>query len=265
MSKAKTSLAPSAEDIRDPRLFLQLIDRTMKVMESFSGRARPLSLAEIAGAAGIDKSAAQRICYTLQELGYLERDELARGLRPGLRWLDRSFDFLRMHPLVERAVPVLIELRRVAKERVDLSLLDDLSIIYAVRLQFRRESFFATLVGRRLPTYCSSGGRAMMALMEDADVTSILERSERRQLTPKTVTGIDEIRALVEQARRDHYAFAQEEWMMGEVVLAAAIRDAAGRPVAAIHIAGSLSDWDAEAFQQKVAPMAIEAARSLSG
>ena len=256
--------AETAADSIDSRLFLQTVARTMRLLEGFGKKQGPQSLAELAAAADIDKSAAQRICYTLQSLGYLERDGVTGGLRPGLRLLDRTFDFLRMHPLIERAVPVLAELRAMTGQRIDLSLFDDLSIIYALRLQNRRESFVATLIGRRLPTYCSSGGRAMMACLEDDEVTSILDRSDRRRLTPHTLTDPDAIWGKVREARRDGFSFAEQEWVMGELALATAVTDVDSRPVAAIHVAGSLADWNGKTFRNKMGPPAIEAARAIS-
>lgn len=267
MSKPKgpPAAGPEAGDAPDARLYVQAVERAFRVLEAFGGNPQPLSLAGIAAAAGIDKSGAQRLCYTLRRLGYLEADARGHGLRPGLKLLDRSHDFLRVHPLVERATPALMELRRATQERVDLSLPDDLSIVYAVRLQSKRETFFATLVGRRLPAFCSSGGRAMMALMEDAAVEDILARSDRRPLTPRTITDLPALRARIAEARRLGYALAREEGLLGEIVLAAAIHDREGRPVAAIHIAASLSEWEEPAFRRRMAPLALEAARALSG
>ena len=261
MSNAKRG--PAAGEGVDPRLFLQTVERTMRVLEAFSARQAPHSLTELAAAAGIDKSAAQRIAYTLQSLGYLERDGLTGGLRPGLAILDRSFDFQRMHPLIERAFPVLVELRNATGQRVDCSLFDDLSIIYAARLQGRMETFMATLIGRRLPTYCSTGGRAIMACLTDAEVDSILARSDLRAFTRHTLTDPAAIRAKVEEARRDAYAFTAQEWVMGEMAIGVAVTDAQQRPVGAIHVAGSLADWDARGFREKIAPLAIEAARAI--
>ena len=42
-----------------------------------------------------------------------------------------------------------------------------------------------------------------------------------------------------------------------------AIPDADGRPIAAIHIAASLSEWAPEDFRRRVAPLAAEAVRSI--
>ena len=125
MSKA---IEASASTTPDPRLFVRAVDKAFRVLEAFARHPQPLSLAEIAVATGMDRSGAQRMCHTLRHLGYLELDELGRGHVPGLRLLDRSYDFLRMHPLVQRATTPLMELRRVTQERVDLSLCNHLFI-----------------------------------------------------------------------------------------------------------------------------------------
>jgi DNA-binding IclR family transcriptional regulator len=244
----------------DPRLFLQGVQRTMQLLEAFGRQPRPLSLAELAAAAGLDKSAAQRIAHTLQALGYLDRQPA--GLVPGKKLLDRGFDFLRVEPLIERALPVLHELRKEIPERIDLSLFDDTSVVYAVRLQSKRETFTATLVGRRMPTFCTSGGRAILAALPEAEAEAVLARSDRVPLTPATVTGLPELRARLAEARRDGFALCLEESLRGEITLGAAVRDAAGRPVAAIHVAASLAEWEPAAFR-RLAPLVIHAAEAL--
>ncbi|UHC20079.1 IclR family transcriptional regulator (plasmid) [Methylobacterium currus] len=248
----------------DDRLFLQSVARALDVLEAFAASPRPMSLGELAQAAGTNKSAAQRIAQTLLSRGYLEHGRDG-GLVPGRRILDRSFDYLRANPLIERAMPVLVELRKAANERVDLSLFDDLTTIYAVRLQSKRETFYATLAGRRVPTFASSGGRACLAQLSDAAVDDILVRSDRRPLTQKTLTEPAKIWRKVKEARRDGYAYATEEALIGEVVLSAAVVAGPDRPLGAVHIAGSLSEWSPEDFRKRFAPLAIEAARALSG
>jgi DNA-binding IclR family transcriptional regulator len=245
----------------DERLFLQSVARALDVLESFAAGPRPRSLGEIAKAAGINKSAAQRIGQTLLSRGYLERADNGR-LTLGRRLLDRSFDYLRSNPLIERATPVLIDLRKRADERVDLSLFDDTTTIYAIRLQSKRETFYATLPGRRIPTFVSSGGRACLAHLPDSEVDDILARSNRRPLTPKSMTEIPRIWERIREARHDGYSYAAEEALLGEVVLAAAVLQQ-GRPVGAVHIAGSLSEWSVADFRRRFAPLAIEAARAL--
>jgi DNA-binding IclR family transcriptional regulator len=237
--------------------------RALDVLEVFGDTRKPLSLGEIAKAAGTTKSGAQRIAHTFLKRGYLEHAPEG-GLLPGRRVLDRSFDYLRLNGLVERAVPVLIELRRASNERVDLSLFDGTEIVYAARLQSKRETFYATLVGRRVPTFCSSGGRACLAALPAEQMEAILAGSDLRPITPKTVVDPDLIREAVREARERSYALAAEQALIGEIAVAAAILDPSGRPLGAIHVVGSLSEWTAEDFSRKLAPLVVEAARALS-
>lgn len=259
---SKVAFREEDADERDP-LAIQSVMRALDVLEVFGRTGMPMSLGEIAKAAGTTKSAAQRIAHTLVKRGYLEHAPDG-GLLPGRRALDRSFDYLRLNGLVERAVPVLIELRRVTNERVDLSLFDRTQIVYAARLQSKRETFYATLIGRRVPTFCSSGGWACMAALSDAEMDNVLAESDMRRITPKTITDPEMIRRKVREVRKCSYALAAEQALIGEVVAAAAILDRSGRPLGAIHVAGSLSEWPIEDFRRKFAPLAVEAARALS-
>jgi IclR family transcriptional regulator, pca regulon regulatory protein len=214
-------------------LYVQSLARGLELLEAFSSRAEPLSLGELAELTGLDRSASQRLAHTLVTKGYLAKAEGGRGLVLGKEILARTFDFLRNSSLIERATPILEELQKETEERVDLSLFDDVDIIYALRRQSKRQTYYATLIGRRIPTFCSSGGRAMLSKLDDARVRN--------------------------------FAVAEEESLLGELALASAVLDREGRPVAAVHIAGSCADYTKTAFVRSFSPLAIQAARAISG
>ncbi|MYN14248.1 helix-turn-helix domain-containing protein [Pusillimonas sp. TS35] len=247
------------------KLFVRSLAKGFALLEAFSTKPGPLSLNELATYSSLDRSAAQRVAHTLVALGYLERGANGRGYLPGSKCLDRTFDFLRSHPLIERATPILTALQEECGERVDLSLFDDLSIIYALRRQTKRQSYYSTLVGRRMPTFITSGGRSILASLSPADADDIIRRSSLVRLTPKSITDPDQLREKIAEARTRSYALAVEESLLGEIALGSAILDHDGRPVGAVHIAGSCSEWEPEGFARKFAPLAIGAARALCG
>src|ERR1700747_2512976 len=92
-------------------LEVKSVGKAFKVLEVFSERERLLSLGEIATRTGIDKSAVQRITYTLQKLGYLDHDPASRRYMLAIHVLDHAFGYLRSHPLIEKAAPILLDLR----------------------------------------------------------------------------------------------------------------------------------------------------------
>ncbi|NYT25089.1 IclR family transcriptional regulator [Alcaligenaceae bacterium] len=255
--------AATDEEANDP-LFIQGTQRTMQILSAFHHASRPMSLDDIAAASGVGRSSAQRILHTLRVLGYIERSEDGRGYIPGLRILDHTLDYLRLNTLISRASPVLLDLRRNTLERVDLSIFDDLRLVYASRLQSKRETFFATLVGHSVPTFCTAGGRAILSHLPPAEAGDIIDRSDRTPFTDKTITAPDEVRAKVKEAQTAGYALTVEEVLVGEVGIGVAILGLEGRPVGAIHVAGSLSEWTPESFCARFAPLAVEAANAIN-
>ncbi|MBO0344499.1 IclR family transcriptional regulator [Roseibium sp. CAU 1637] len=252
---------PEAE--KDP-LYVQSLGRAMQVLSAFHQTDKPLTLQEIATISGVGRSAVQRMVFTLRAMGYVDRDPDDRGYVPGLRILDHTLDFQRLNPVVVKAAPVLLELRRMARERIDLSLWDDLRLVYASRLQSKREILSSTLIGHKVPLFCTSGGWAILAHLTDAEADALLTRSDRTQCTPKTITDIKQLKREIAKAREKGYAVAHEQILSGEIAMAAAILDANRRPVAAIHLAASLAEWSPEEFEKQFAPLIIQAARTVS-
>ncbi len=205
-TRAESGVRGLTDTQRSETLFVQSVERAMSVLSTFHHAEGPMTLSEVAKGAGMDRSAAQRMVHTLRTLGYIERDTEGHGFLPGIRILDHTLDTLRLNPLVRRATPVLQELRKSVRERVDLSLFDDLRVLYAVRLQTKRQKFSTTLVGHSVPTFCSSGGWAIMSKLPDDRVHDIIERSDRRPFTPDTLTGVDDILEQVQETRSKGYA-----------------------------------------------------------
>ncbi|NRC57226.1 helix-turn-helix domain-containing protein [Mesorhizobium sediminum] len=140
-------------------LFVQSLEKAFKVLEAFGSGDQYLSLGEIATLSNLDKAAAQRCVHTLVETGYLEKDPRTARLMLGKRCLDLTYNLLRTNPLVIAATPVLMQLGRDIGERVNLSLFDGTSLIYAVRTPSGDDSYFVSaLIGRRIPAFCSAGG-----------------------------------------------------------------------------------------------------------
>jgi IclR family pca regulon transcriptional regulator len=242
---------------------VESVSRAFRVLEAFAASPKPQSLSQLANAAKIDKSAAQRLSNTLLQLGYLEKT--AGGLVPGCKMLDRSYDYLRCNPIISRAYPILVELRRNSEERTSFSIFDDLTMVYAIRLDSKQDTYYAHLPGRRIPTYCTSAGRAVLARLPESGAMDVIVRSDRRPLTPKTTVGIEESRAQIERARRAGYSVATEEVLIGEIVTAAAVTDGDGVPIGAVSLAASLGEWTRDKFARRFGPMVVAAAQAISG
>jgi IclR family transcriptional regulator, pca regulon regulatory protein len=257
------------DQMKEDALYVGSLEKGLRVLGAFDAGRQFLTLREIAEACGMDKSAAQRFTHTLTQLGYLEKCVDTKRFSLGKKVLELSFNYLRANTLVEAALPVLIELQKATGQRVNLSLFDDTSIIYAIRQLSKREYYFSSLIGRRMPIYCTSGGRMMLAHLPREEVNDVLRRCSLKALTPKTIHEPAKVRAKIAEAREKGYALTVEETVLGEQVVAGAILGddgllgANGRPAAAVHIAGSLSEFTPSQFEKKFGPLAAEASHAL--
>ncbi|MFP7674652.1 IclR family transcriptional regulator [Marivita sp. S0852] len=254
---------PLEYEAESDRLFVKSAAKAVRVLSAFHAAHGPLSLSEIAKKAAIDRSSAQRIVHTLMLSGHLRRSADDQGYLPGIRLLDHTLDVLRLDPVIQKATPVLLELRKAVRERVDLSLFHANRLVYALRMQSKRETFYATLVGHSVPLYCTAGGRAILAVMPEEDARAHLGPSPLPSYTRDTRTDVDDIMDSLKEAQRDGFAIVIGEFAQGEIALGVAITQDSGEPLGAIHVAGSLSEWTPDSFIQHVAPLATAAAREV--
>jgi len=71
--------------------------------------------------------------------------------------------------------------------------------------------------------------------------------------------------AEVRKARAQGFALAEQESSIGDISLAAPVRNADGRSTASINISVSVADWTGAELALKLGPTIVDAARAISG
>ena len=235
------------------------------MLGAFSAEQRVHNLTEIAGAARMTVSSAQRCVHTLLRLGFLRRDARLHGWSLTSRTLGIGYPYLAGHPVIEQATPHLIDLNQACGESVSLSEPDDVDMVFIARFPSRKRFFIHMPVGRRLPMYCTAAGRAYLSALPREEVRAILERSTLRKLTPHTLRDLPRILEIVDAARELGYAWANQECYRGDLTVGAPILGARGRPVAAVNLSGPTSRWTLAELRQRLAPLLLQTARAASG
>lgn len=243
---------------------IKSVEKALLVLETFRDEGRRLSLSELVTISKLDKSAAQRLTRTLRDFGYLQQDPKTRQYALSPRVLDLSYSYLNSNELVNRAAPGLVRLRNATNERVDLSMVDDDSLIYLFRIQSKPEGIKAALAGRRVPIFCTAGGRAVLAALPEDEARALLSRVDLVAYTGRTLTDPDAIMEKVRAAKDQGFAIQSDEWRIGEIVVASAILDKSSRPIGALHIVGNTSEWSFDNFSQKMGSMVAVAAYDAS-
>ncbi len=245
-------------------LFVGSLEKGMRVLSAFDHNHTSLGLTELAERTGLEKSAAQRLSNTLHKIGYLDKDPQTRRFRPSLKFLELANAYWWADPLVQLAMPKLIELGQRVQERVNLARLDGGEIVYVVRIPTQLTRFEAMIAGRRLPALTTSGGRTMIARMPAAERRKAVKTWPLVAMTPKTTMDRNKIAASIEEAVVAGYSLTVSENMLNEIALAAPILDHDGRPVAAVQCSMSSLKWSIDKVRREIAPRLIEVANSFN-
>ena len=257
--------APQVGSIRaSDALFVQSIEKGLRVLYAFGSEHRALGLTEIATAIGFDMSTVQRFVHTWQRLGYLKRDPRSRRYTLAAKLLDFSFMYLRSSGLVEIAMPHLVALGNTCEENINLMELDAADVLFILRLPRKEIRYSAGVVGARVPAFCTSAGRAILAHLPQENARDIIQSSDLTPQTPHTLTDPHEIFERLAEVKQQGYSIVDQEVLVGEISVAAPILDYAGTPIAAVSIPVPTTRWSVKSVQKTLAPHVVETARAIS-
>lgn len=190
---------------------------------------------ELAALTGRDKSQVSRMLSTLAGAGFVDRD--VRTRRYHLGWqvfalAARSGD----QRLLSAAGPVLVRLVREIGESSHLSVLRGNAVLTVLTESPPRAVQAVSFVGRLAPATSTSSGRALL-LDHDRDQLAAMFGSDGwRPTTDKAPRDVYDLLERIALARVTGYARVEEESELGLVAVAAPVRDAGGRIVAAVNI-----------------------------
>ncbi|UYM06753.1 IclR family transcriptional regulator [Solicola gregarius] len=248
-------------DEKRPTESVQSLERGLSVIRAFSARNPRMTLSQVAKETGLTRATARRFLHTLVSLGYTATDGREFWLRPHV--LELGYAYLSSISLPELATPHLRLLVDKVDESSSVSVLDGADVVYVARVPTRRIMTVSISVGTRFPAYATSMGRVLLAGAPPERVDELLADTEFEALTPKTITTIDKLVAELDRVRERGWAMVDQELELGLRSIAAPIRDAGGRTVAAVNVSASATGGTAADVRKRLLPPLLEAAAQI--
>jgi IclR family pca regulon transcriptional regulator len=233
----------------------------LDVMAILASHPGGRTLTEVAAEAGLTRAGARRLLLTLVESGYAAQNErrfvlTARLLGLARRWLDGT-------SLWAFAEPHMREVAGALKESCSAGVLSDTDIVYVARIPGERITSVALHVGTRLPAYCTSMGRVLLAGLDDAGLRELLQRADIRKLTEKTETDRARLAEAIRQAGADGYSAVDEELEIGLRSIAVPIRDRTGKIVASVNVSTQSARFTIAGMKREILPLLVKAAAEI--
>jgi IclR family pca regulon transcriptional regulator len=133
-------------------------------------------------------------------------------------------------------MPHLEELVEQVHESSSVSELDGDDVVYIARVPTKRIMRVTISVGTRFPAYATSMGRVLLAAQPDEWLDRYLKDATFDHLTGRTITSAAALRRELRGIRARGWALVDQELEEGLRSVAAPIRDADGKVVAAINV-----------------------------
>ncbi len=245
----------------DPN-FMTSLARGLLVIQAFSPQTPQMTISQLAAKTGLSRAAVRRCLYTLSKLGFAGVEDGSRyALRP--RMLSLSNTYSASNPLSTAAQPILERMSAALRESFSVATLDGEDIVYIARSSVSRVMSDDLHIGSRLPAYCTSMGRVLLAHLPAEQLEAYLAKVALISHTARTVSSVEKLRLALRNVRRHGYALVDQEYEIGLRSIAVPVYAPTGRVVATLNLSGSAPRMPVYEMQARFLPHLRNAAAEL--
>jgi DNA-binding IclR family transcriptional regulator len=242
---------------------IQSVGRAARILKALGSESARLGVTELAERLGLAKATVYGLLRTLEAHQLVEQDLETGKYRLGPALLQLGNAFLDNNELRARSLLWAETLAGRAREAVHVGVLYGPNVLL-VHHVFRPDNSLQILqVGASIPWHACALGKAMVAYL-DADAQAELLAGPLPRLTGRTQTGRDTLEAELPVVVARGLAVEDQEAIVGEAGIAAALFDNRGAVVGAIGLAGPVERLLPDGPSAETEAAVKEAARGLS-
>lgn len=213
-------------------------DRALSIFEAFEQAGRPLTLSELADAAGLPVSTSHGIVRTLLQRGYIYMSSRRKDLYPTRRLYDMAARINRCDPYLDRLAPHLEALRETTQETVIVGKRQNDEVIYLDVREGPQTIRYSASVGSLKPLHSTSIGKALLSVLDDEAILQWAVARALKAITHNTLTSVEELVQNISSGRERGYFVTRGE-SVGDV-FAVAIPIGVNNDVVGIAVAGPM-------------------------
>ena len=247
------------------RNFLKTLARGLRVLAYFTPDKSEASLTDLAEVLACDSSTASRFAYTLEALGYLERNEQSKLYRVSPKIFALTVSLSGPRNIRKVSLPFMEELRDTTGETVVLGTRDGGEIVVIEVMETRHSLVPRGWVGGRVPIYCSALGKASLMHLSEQELKKLTETVNLVAYTEHTIINRFDFLKELKMTRDRGWSTNREEYTRGIVSVGAPIYSGGwGTPSGAICVDVPTARIPDENFIEQLAVEVVKTARAIS-
>ena len=233
------STSPEGESVlipADSAAGSQTIIRALSVLRALRDSDSDAGVTEIARTVELPSSTVHRILRTLVVAGYVVQNGETERYRLGREafLLGRAAG----HTLgFDAAMPLLEQLAAETEESVNLVVRDGDEGLVVLRVESQQPLRFTQSTGARIPLYCTSTGKVLLAFAGDLNA-EVARLGELKRLTPNTITSPRRLLEELTSIRAHQFSVNKGERIPGVCGVAAPVLGSDSVAIAALAVQG---------------------------
>jgi DNA-binding IclR family transcriptional regulator len=218
------------------RYLVPAIKRCFDLIDLLSGKDKGLTVTEIHRMLHLPLSSAAAILYTLQALGYIEKDPESARYTLSAKLFSLSGKISDHFDLVGRSHALLEQLAVESGFTAHIAVMREGESMYIDRVPGTGLMQFSSYVGMRWPLHASGVGKAVLAFLPEEERVQTLKYLPLTRLTQYTITAKPQLEKQLREFRRVGYAWEVNEGEPGVACVAAPIFGPDQLVVAAVSV-----------------------------
>jgi IclR family pca regulon transcriptional regulator len=243
--------------------FIESLARGLDVIRAFQPGQPVMSLAAVAGAAGLARPTARRILLTLERLGYV-RAAAGGGFELTPRVLELGMSYVLSRGLWQVARPHMERLVARTHESSSIAQLDGPDIVYVARVAVPKIIALAVTIGTRFPAMPTSLGKVLLAALPPGAAERVLAEPSRSGITPRWQPAAAERAAELRAVRARGWSLTDEQLAAGIRSVAAPLRDGDGTVIAALNVTVHAAETPLAILTGDYLPLLLQTASAIS-
>lgn len=169
---------------------IQSLDRGLLILETVGKSNAPVSLGELTGVLGIDRSSVFRLANTLKRRGFLAHSGAGKEYVLGASvWrLSRHYDWSGM--LVAVAHDQVCSLAKALNETTHLAIREGGQALFVDHAATNHIVAISGQTGERVPLHCTSHGKALLADFDEPALKSLFGGPALKSYTKQTIGSL---------------------------------------------------------------------------
>lgn len=217
---------------------IQVLDRTFGVLDALMDSDREMGIGDLTSRLKLSKSTVHRLLMVLDHNRYIDRSQTTGKYRLGAKLFELGMKVLASLNLRDAVQPRLVHLVAKTGETAHFGILYDRQVTSLFHVQTTRSLGTPSTVGRRIPVFCTSLGKAILAFLPQSGAETLIPGLPFKAYTRNTIIRPSLLAAELERIRKRGYAVDNEEFEIGLRCIGAPVRNYSGEVAGALSIAG---------------------------